>query len=58
MNRSFHPDVHERLERALLDVISNADFHQASIRDVAKKAGILFDMVWCGMANPDRAGDL
>jgi hypothetical protein len=58
MNRSFHPDVHERLERAVLDVFSNADFHQASIRDVADQAGILFDMVWRTIANPDSTGDL
>jgi AcrR family transcriptional regulator len=54
MSRSFHPDVHERLERAVLDVFSNADFHQASIRDVARKAGVSFTTIYKHYGSKER----
>ncbi len=54
MTRALHPDVHERLELAVLDVFSNADFHQASIRDVAKKAGVSFTTIYKHYGSKER----
>lgn len=42
----LRPEVHARLERAVLDIFSNADFHKANIRDVAKKAGVSFSTIY------------
>lgn len=42
----FNPDVQARLEQAVLDVFSHCDFHQASIRDVAKQAGVSFTTIY------------
>ena len=39
-------EVSERLEKAVLDIFSNADFHKANIRDVAKKAGVSFSTIY------------
>ncbi|MBE0584713.1 MAG: TetR/AcrR family transcriptional regulator [Desulfofustis sp.] len=54
MTRSFHPDVHQRLESAVLEVFSTADFHQASIRDVAKKAGVSFTTIYKHYGSKER----
>ncbi len=42
----LNPDIHERLEKAVLEVFSNSDFHKASIRDVAEKAGVSFTTIY------------
>jgi AcrR family transcriptional regulator len=42
----LNPDIHKRLERAVLEVFSNSDFHKASIRDVAEKAGVSFTTIY------------
>lgn len=39
-------DIHERLEQAVLEVFSNSDFHRASIRDIANKAGVSFTTIY------------
>ncbi len=50
MFTSLRPEVYSRLEAAVLDVFSNADFHKANIRDVAKRAGVSFSTIYkhCG----------
>ena len=40
------PEVHRRLEAAVLEVFSKADFHRANIRTVAKMAGISFTTIY------------
>ncbi len=43
---NLHPDVHQRLEEAVLDIFSNSDFHKASIRDIAARAGVSFTSIY------------
>ena len=43
---TFRPDIHKRLEKAVLEIFSESDFHKASIRDVAKKAGVSFTTIY------------
>ena len=54
MNHPLHPDVHQRLEKAVLDVFSHADFHQASIRAVAKQAGVSFTTIYKHYGSKER----
>ena len=42
----FSPDIRSRLDAAVMDIFSNADFHQANIRDVAKKASVSFSTIY------------
>ena len=46
MLNGFNPDIHRRLDAAVLEVFSQSDFHKASIRDVAKKAGVSFSTIY------------
>ncbi|MEZ4524997.1 MAG: TetR/AcrR family transcriptional regulator [Desulfobacterales bacterium] len=48
------PDVQERLESAVLEIFSNSDFHKASIRDVAKKAGVSFSTIYNHFGSKER----
>ncbi len=43
---NLHPDLHQRLEKAVLDIFSNSDFHKASIRDIAAQAGVSFTSIY------------
>ncbi|WP_373501344.1 TetR/AcrR family transcriptional regulator [Desulfococcus sp.] len=51
---AFNPDIHDRLEKAVLEVFSNSDFHKASIRDVAKKAGVSFTTIYKHYGSKER----
>lgn len=42
----FKPDVHQRLEAAVLEIFSNSDFHKASIREIAERAGVSFATIY------------
>jgi len=42
----LRPEVKARLEVAVLDIFSNADFHKANIRDIAKRAGVSFSTIY------------
>lgn len=42
----LNSDIHKRLEQAVLEVFSNSDFHRASIRDIANKAGVSFTTIY------------
>lgn len=46
MAEAFHPDVHQRLEKAVLEIFSSSDFHKASIRDIAEQAGVSFTTIY------------
>ncbi|MFH2127210.1 MAG: TetR/AcrR family transcriptional regulator [Pseudomonadota bacterium] len=42
----FEPNLHHRLQAAVLEVFSNADFHRASVRTLAKTAGVSFSTIY------------
>ena len=42
----LNPEVQERLEKAVLEIFSTADFHKASIRVIAEKAGVSFTTIY------------
>jgi AcrR family transcriptional regulator len=50
----LNPEIHQRLEKAVLEVFSNSDFHKASIRDVAKKAGVSFTTIYKHFGSKER----
>lgn len=54
MADKFHPDVHQRLEKAVLEIFSNSDFHKASIRDVAEQAGVSFTTIYKHYGSKER----
>jgi AcrR family transcriptional regulator len=50
----LRPEVHARLEKAVLEIFSQADFHRASIRDVARKAGVSFTTIYKHYGSKER----
>lgn len=42
----LNPEVQQRLESAVMVIFSTADFHKASIRDVANLAGVSFSTIY------------
>ncbi len=46
MLEELKPEVKKRLENAVMEVFSTSDFHRASIRDVADKAGVSFTTIY------------
>lgn len=54
MLSSLRQDVHRRLEQAVLEIFSNADFHKANIRDVAKRAGVSFNTIYKHFGSKER----
>jgi AcrR family transcriptional regulator len=50
----LRPEVHKRLEQAVLEIFSHADFHKANIRDVAKKAGVSFSTIYKYYGSKER----
>lgn len=51
---NLKPMVFERLELAVMEVFSNADFHKASIRDLAKIAGISFSTIYQNFGSKEK----
>jgi len=45
-NKVLKPAIQEKLEAAVLEIFSEADFHQANIRTVARKAGVSFSTIY------------
>jgi AcrR family transcriptional regulator len=54
MFNDFNPDIHKRLEAAVLEVFSKSDFHKASIRDVAEKAEVSFATIYKHYESKER----
>jgi len=54
MLNDFNPDIHKRLEAAVLEVFSKSDFHKASIRDVAEKAEVSFATIYKHYESKER----
>lgn len=50
----LRPEVQARLERAVLDIFSQSDFHKANIRDVAKRAGVSFSTIYKYYGSKER----
>ncbi len=42
----LRPEVSSRLEKAVMEIFSHADFHKANIRDVASVAGVSFTTIY------------
>ncbi|MBM9604360.1 TetR/AcrR family transcriptional regulator [Desulfopila inferna] len=54
MLNTLKPDIHKRLEAAVLEVFSRSDFHKASIRDVAERAGVSFTTIYKHYGSKER----
>jgi AcrR family transcriptional regulator len=50
----LRPEVQARLEKAVLDIFSNSDFHKANIRDVAQRAGVSFSTIYKYYGSKER----
>jgi AcrR family transcriptional regulator len=50
----LNPEVQKRLESAVMEVFSTADFHKASIRDVADLAGVSFSTIYKHFGSKER----
>ncbi len=50
----LRPDAQARLEKAVLEIFSQSDFHKASIRDVARKAGVSFTTIYKHYGSKER----
>lgn len=54
MLNELNPDIQKRLEMAVLEVFSNSDFHKASIRDIASRAGVSFTTIYKHYGSKER----
>lgn len=54
MAEDLNPEIHKRLEKAVLEVFSHSDFHKASIRDIADKAGVSFTTIYKHYESKER----
>ena len=50
----INPNVKNRLEKAVMEVFSTCDFHKASIRDVAERAGVSFTTIYKHYGSKER----
>jgi AcrR family transcriptional regulator len=51
---TLRPEVRTRLEQAVLEIFSHADFHKANIREVAKRAGVSFSTIYKHFGSKER----
>ena len=54
MAEDLNPEIYIRLEKAVLEVFSHSDFHKASIRDIADKAGVSFTTIYKHYESKER----
>jgi AcrR family transcriptional regulator len=54
MLNELNQDIHRRLEKAVLEVFSDSDFHRASIRDIASRAGVSFTTIYKHYGSKER----
>ncbi len=52
--KRLRPEIHKRLETAVLEIFSDSDFHQANIRAVSKKAGVSFSTIYNYYGSKER----
>jgi AcrR family transcriptional regulator len=51
---ALNPEVRERLEKAVMETFSTSDFHKASIRVIAEKAGVSFTTIYKHYGSKER----
>ncbi|MFZ5569906.1 MAG: TetR/AcrR family transcriptional regulator [Thermodesulfobacteriota bacterium] len=54
MLQALKPEIQDRLGAAVMEIFSHSDFHQANIRDVAKKAGVSFSTIYHYYGSKER----
>lgn len=54
LSTELRPEVHARLEKAVLEIFSQSDFHRASVRDVARRAGVSFTTIYKHYGSKER----
>jgi len=54
MFNRFSPEIHKRLEGAVMEIFSESDFHRANIRTVAKRAGVSFSTIYHHYGSKER----
>lgn len=54
MLEELNPEVRERLGKAVMEIFSTADFHKASIRVIAEKAGVSFTTIYKHYGSKER----
>ncbi len=50
----LNPEVQKRLEKAVMDIFSTSDYHKASIRIIAEKAGVSFTTIYKHYGSKER----
>jgi AcrR family transcriptional regulator len=50
----LRPEVKARLEKAVLAIFAESDFHKANIRDVARRAGVSFTTIYRHYGSKER----
>jgi len=48
------PEVYQRLEKTVMEVFSTSDFHRASIRMIAERAGVSFTTIYKHYGSKER----
>jgi len=51
---ALRPEVRARLEKAVMAIFSEADFHRANLRDVAQRAGVSFTTIYKHYGSKER----
>jgi AcrR family transcriptional regulator len=51
---ALRPEIHRRLEAAVMEIFSSADFHKANMRDVARRAGVSFSTIYSHYGSKER----
>ena len=50
----LNPEVQKRLEKAVMEIFSTSDFHKASIRVIAERAGVSFTTIYKHYGSKER----
>jgi len=50
----LNPEVQKRLEKAVMEIFSTSDYHKASIRIIAEKAGVSFTTIYKHYGSKER----
>lgn len=51
---TLRPEIHRRLEAAVMEIFSSSDFHKANMRDVARRAGVSFSTIYSHYGSKER----
>ena len=53
-NERLRPETFQRLETAVMEIFSQADFHKANMREVARRAGVSFSTIYSHYGSKER----